>query len=148
MSSARSEGRFHTEDFVFDQATGTYRGPAGSRLIGRFARVEEGHLINHYWSSDCPRCAIKEQCTPSDYRHVSRYVYEASLEAMQRRIDKHPEVMRIRRQTVEHPFGTIKDWMGATHFLTWSLERVRTAMSLRVLAYNLKRVMKIVGTMD
>jgi transposase len=145
-SSARSEGRFDKEDFVFDHATGEYRCPAGSRLIWRFARVEDGHLINRYWSSDCPRCAIKEKCTPSDYRRVSRYVHEASLEAMQQRIDRHPEVMRIRRQTVEHPFGTIKDWMGATHFLTRSLERVRTEMSLHVLVYNLKRVIKIMGT--
>jgi transposase len=144
-SSARSEGRFDKEDFVFDPATGEYRCPAGSRLIWRFARVEDGHLINRYWSSDCPRCAIKEQCTPSNYRRVSRYAHEASLETMQQRIDKHPEVMRIRRQTVEHPFGTIKEWMGATHFLTRSLERVRTEMSLHVLAYNLKRVMRIIG---
>ncbi len=64
---------------------------------------------------------------------------------MQQRIDKQPQAMRIRRQTVEHPFGTIKDWMGATHFLTRSLERVRTEMSLHVLAYNMKRVMKILG---
>lgn len=143
-SSARFEGRFDKEDFVFDLATGEYRCPAESRLIWRFARVEDGHLINRYWSSDCPRCAIKEKCTHSDYRRVSRYAHEASLETMQRRIDKHPEVMRIRRQTVEHPFGTIKEWMGATHFLTRSLERVRTEMSLHVLAYNLKRVMRII----
>jgi transposase len=145
-SSARFEGRFDKEDFVFDATTGEYRCPAGSRLKWRFARVEDGHLINRYWSSDCPRCAIKEKCTPSDYRRVSRYEHEASLEAMQRRIDTHPEVMRIRRQTVEHPFGTIKDWMGATHFLSRSLERVKTEMSLHVLAYNMKRVMKILGT--
>ena len=144
-SSARFEGRFDKEDFVFNAATGEYRCPAGSRLKWRFARVEDGHLINRYWSSDCPRCAIKEKCTPSDYRRVSRYAHEASLEAMQRRIDKHPEFMRIRRQTVEHPFGTIKRWMGASHFLTRSLERVRTEMSLHVLAYNMKRVMKILG---
>jgi hypothetical protein len=144
-SNAKAEGRFDKEDFVFDQATGEYRCPAGSRLKWRFARVEDGHLINRYWSSDCPRCSIKEKCTPSDYRRLSRYEYEASLEAMQRRIDLNPEVMRIRRQTVEHPFGTIKDWMGATHFLTKSLNRVRTEMSLHVLAYNLKRVLKIVG---
>jgi transposase len=144
-SSARFEGRFDKEDFVFDTATGEYRCPAGSRLKWRFARVEDGHLINRYWSSDCPRCPIKEKCTPSDYRRVSRYAHEASLEAMQRRIDKRPEFMRIRRQTVEHPFGTIKEWMGARHFLTRSLERVRTEMSLHVLAYNMKRVMKILG---
>jgi len=144
-SNARSAGRFDKEDFVFDPATGEYRCPAGSRLIWRFASVEDGHLINRYWSSDCPRCAIKGKCTPSDYRRVSRYAHEASLETMQQRIDRHPEVMRIRRQTVEHPFGTIKEWMGKTHFLTRSLERVRTEMSLHVLAYNLKRVMRIMG---
>lgn len=144
-STARFEGRFDKEDFVFDATTGEYRCPAGSRLKWRFARVEDGHLINRYWSSDCPRCTIKEQCTPSSYRRVSRYEHEASLELMQRRIDLHPEVMRIRRQTVEHPFGTIKDWMGASHFLTRSLERVKTEMSLHVLAYNMKRVMKILG---
>ena len=144
-SSAKAEGRFDKEDFVFDATTGEYRCPAGSRLKWRFARTEDGHLINRYWSSDCPRCAIKEKCTPSDYRRVSRYEHEASLEAMQRRIDLSPGVMRIRRQTVEHPFGTIKDWMGANHFLTKSLDRVRTEMSLHVLAYNLKRVMKIMG---
>lgn len=144
-SNARFEGRFDKEDFVFDPATGEYRCPAGSRLKWRFARVERGHLINRYWSSDCPRCAIKDRCTPSDYRRVGRDAHEASLEAMQRRIDLNPELMRIRRQTVEHPFGTIKRWMGASHFLTRSLERVRTEMSLHVLAYNMKRVMKILG---
>lgn len=144
-SSARSAGRFDKEDFVFNPTTDEYRCPAGSRLIRRFASIEDGHLINRYWSSDCPRCGIKEKCTPSQYRRISRYEHEASLEAMQRRIDKHPELMRIRRQTVEHPFGTIKDWMGATHFLTRSLERVKTEMSLHVLAYNMKRMMTMLG---
>jgi hypothetical protein len=144
-STARFDGRFDKEDFVFDATIGEYRCPAGSRLKWRFARVEDGHLINRYWSSDCPHCAIREKCTPSKYRRVSRYEHEASLETMQRRIDLHPEVMRIRRQTVEHPFGTIKDWMGASHFLTRSLERVKTEMSLHVLAYNMKRVMTILG---
>ena len=68
------------------------------------------------------------------------------LESMQRRLDQVPEAMRIRRQTVEHPFGTIKAWMGSTHFLTRTLGRVRTEMSLHVLAYNLKRVIAILGT--
>ena len=131
---------------MFDQATGEYRCPAGSRLIWRYAGVDRGHLTNRYWSSDCPRCAIKAQCTPSDYRRVSRGAHEASLEAMQRTIDKRPEVMRIRRQTVEHPFGTIKHWMGARHFLTRTLKHVSTEMSLHVLAYNLKHVMQIMGT--
>jgi len=119
-----------------------------SRLIWRFSTVERGALIHKYWSSDCPRCAMKEKCTPSPYRRVARGEYESSLEAMQKRLDKKPEAMRTRRQTVEHPFGTLKDWMGATHFLTRTLERVSTEMSLHVLAYNLKRVMKIIGIAD
>ncbi len=144
-SEAKAEGRFDKSDFVYQPDTDTYRCPAGSQLIRRFARVEAGHLIHRYWSSDCPRCPIKAQCTPSDYRRVSRWEHEAVLEAMQARLDGRPNVMRIRRQTVEHPFGTIKFWMGARHFLMRTLEHVQTEMSLHVLAYNLKRVIQIVG---
>ncbi|MGF7192497.1 transposase [Robbsia andropogonis] len=144
-SSARSEGRFEKEDFIFDSATGEYTCPAGSRLIWRFESVEKGIVQSRYWSSDCPRCPIKSKCTPSDYRRVTRYAHQASLDEMQKRIDLSPGVMRIRRQTVEHPFGTLKHWMGATHFLTRTLEHVSTEMSLHVLAYNMKRVLKIVG---
>jgi len=144
-SEAKAEGRFDKADFVYEADTDTYRCPAGSKLIWRFARVEAGHLISRYWSSDCPHCQIKKQCTPSPYRRVSRWEHEATLEAMQQRLDHAPDMMRIRRQTVEHPFGTLKDWMGATHFLTRTLDRVSTEMSLHVLAYNLKRVLKIIG---
>jgi transposase len=144
-SGAKAEGRFNKDDFIYDAQSDEYRCPAGSRLIWRFAREENGHLINRYWSSDCPRCPIKAQCTPSKYRRVSRWEHEVTLEAMQSRLDKNPKAMRMRRQTVEHPFGTFKDWMGATHFLTKTLEHVSTEMSLHVLAYNFKRVMKIVG---
>jgi transposase len=144
-SSAKAKGRFDKEDFVFDPAAGEYKCPAGRRLIWRFSSEERGGLIHKYWSSDCPRCEIKEKCTTSQYRRVSRYDHEASLEAMQRRLDLNPGLMRVRRRTVEHPFGTLKEWMGATHFLTRGLERVGTEMSLHVLAYNMKRVMKILG---
>lgn len=144
-SNARAEGRFDKEDFVYDPKTDQYQCPAGSRLTWRFARIERDHLINRYWSSDCPQCPIKEKCTPSVNRRVSRWEHEATLEAMQRRLDQKPEAMRIRRQTVEHPFGTIKHWMGARHFLTRTLDRVGTEMSLHVLAYNLKRMMQIMG---
>jgi transposase len=145
-SNAKAEGRFDKEDFVFDARTGEYQCPAGSRLIWRFATEERGMRIHKYWSSDCPRCAIKEKCTTSQYRRVARWEHEGVLETMQKRLDRTPQAMRIRRQTVEHPFGTLKDWMGATHFLTKTLDRVQTEMSLHVLAYNLKRVMKILGT--
>lgn len=147
-SLAKANGRFDKEDFVFEPETGEYHCPAGSRLIWRFSTVDRGALVHKYWSSDCPRCVLKEKCTPSPYRRVARGEYESSLEAMQKRLDKKPEAMRTRRQTVEHPFGTLKDWMGATHFLTRTLERVSTEMSLHVLAYNLKRVMKIIGITD
>jgi transposase len=144
-SGAKAEGRFDKADFVYQPRTDTYRCPAGSQLIRRFARVEGGHLIHRYWSSDCPRCAIKAQCTPSDYRRVSRWEHEAVLDAMQKRLDGSPGAMRIRRQTVEHTFGTFKLWMGARHFLMRTLEHVSTEMSLHVLAYNLKRAIQIVG---
>lgn len=144
-SLAKANDRFDKEDFVVEAETSEYKCPAGSRRIWRFSTVERGALIHKYWSSDCPRCTIKDKCTPSPYRRVARGEYESSLDAMQKRLDKKPEAMRTRRQTVEHPFGTLKDWMGATHFLTRTLERVSTEMSLHILAYNLKRVMKIIG---
>jgi transposase/CheY-like chemotaxis protein len=144
-SEAKADGRFDKADFIYDPQTNEYRCPAGSRLIWRFSSVEKDHLIHRYWSSDCQRCPIKEKCTPSKQRRVSRWEHEASLEAMQRRLDLNPEAMKLRRQTVEHPFGTIKFWMGARHFLTKTLGRVSTEMSLHVLAYNMKRVMQIMG---
>jgi hypothetical protein len=76
---------------------------------------------------------------------ISRWEHESVLVAMQDRLDHAPDSMRIRRQTVEHPFGTLKLWMGSAHFLTKTLDRVSTEMGLHVLAYNLKRVMKILG---
>jgi hypothetical protein len=111
----------------------------------RFTSIENGMAIHKYWSSACPRCPIRSACTTSDYRRVSRWEHEAVLERMQKRLDRMPQAGRLCRQTVEHAFGTVKSWMGATHFLTRTLPRVRTEMSLHVLAYNLKRVMQIVG---
>lgn len=147
-SAAKAEGRFDKADFVYNPEADEYRCPANQRLVWRFARIEGGLMMNRYWSSACPQCAIKAQCTPSDYRRVSRWEHQAVLDAMERRLDRAPESMRIRRQTVEHPFGTLKAWMGATHFLTRTLEKVRTEMSLHILAYNLKRVMNLLGVTE
>ena len=144
-SGAKADGRFDKADFVYEAQTDTYRCPAGSRLIHRYARVESGSLIHRYWSSDCKHCPIKAQCTPSPYRRVSRWEHEDVLETMQRRLDASPGMMRVRRRTVEHPFGTIKFWMGARHFLMRTLQHVQTEMSLHVLAYNMKRVIQIIG---
>jgi len=103
--------------------------------------------INKYWSwsSACPRCPIRTQCTTSDYRRISRWEHEAVLEATQKRLDRMPDFSKLRRRTVEHPFGTLKAWMGATHSLTKTIPKVRTEMSLHVLAYNFKRLMQILG---
>jgi transposase len=76
---------------------------------------------------------------------VKRWEHEDVLDAMQARLDRMPDAMLVRRQTVEHPYGTIKAWMGSTHFLTRTLKRVSTEMSLHVLAYNIKRVIAIIG---
>ncbi len=122
-----------------------YRCPAGQRLIKRFTSVEHGMNLHSYWSSACQGCPIKAQCTTGKERRIKRWEHEEVLDVMQARLDRDPEKMRVRRQTVEHPFGTIKSWMGSTHFLTKTLGRVTTEMSLHVLAYNLKRVMQILG---
>jgi hypothetical protein len=144
-SNSKAEGRFGKPDFIYIASDDEYRCPAGQRLLKRFTTVEAGMTLDIYWSSACPRCPIKAQCTTGSERRVRRWVHEAVIDAMQERLDRDPEKMRVRRQTVEHPFGTIKLWMGATHFLMRTLERVRTEMSLHVLAYNLKRVMRLLG---
>jgi hypothetical protein len=144
-SNSKAEGRFDKRDFVYIAQDDEYRCPAGQRAIKRFSSVERGKTLHKYWSSACLRCPLKAQCTTGDYRRIARWEHEAVLDAMQDRLERQPEMMRVRRQTVEHPFGTIKHWMGWTHFLTKTLARVRTEMSLHVLAYNLKRVMRILG---
>ena len=145
-SGAQANGRFGKADFIYHAEKNEYRCPAGQSLIWRSSRVEGGLNLHRYWSSHCGQCEIKAQCTPSSERRVSRWEHEDILEAMQIRLDNAPDSMRIRRQTVEHPYGTLKAWMGSTHFLTKTLKRVSTEMSLPVLAYNLKKVMKIMGT--
>jgi transposase len=144
-SNALAEGRFDKRDFVYNKKRDEYRCPAGQRAIWRFTAVEGGLTIHRYWSSACPRCPIKSACTPSDYRRISRWEHEDVLERMQARLDRMPQAGRLRRQTVEHTFGTLKAWMGATHFLTRTLPKVRTELSLHVLAYNMKRTIQMFG---
>jgi hypothetical protein len=88
---------------------------------------------------------LKSKCTTGKERRISRWEHEAVLEAVQARLDRNPTKMRLRRQTVEHPFGTIKSWMGSTHFQMKTLKHVGTEMALHVLAYNMKRVISILG---
>jgi transposase len=144
-SRAKKQGRFGKEDFRYVSEDDVYLCPAGEILIYRYTREQDGLALRYYWTSLCADCAMKDLCTPSKERRVSRWEHEAVLEAVQRRLDENPQAMRQRRETVEHPFGTIKARMGATHFLMKRLKNVRTEMALSVLAYNLTRVMNILG---
>jgi transposase len=144
-SGAKAEGRFGKQDFVYLPDEDVYRCPAGERLTYHFTAEEHGQQLRRYWTSACRTCAIKDQCTTGKERRITRWEHEHVLEAVQQRLDKNPQAMRVRRETVEHPFGTIKMRMGATHFLMKTLPRVASEMALCVLAYNLTRVMNIVG---
>ena len=144
-SGSKAEGRFGKQDFVYVAAEDVYRCPAGERLVYRFTGEEDGKKIRRFWTSACKMCPLKAQCTTGPERRISRWEHEAVLEKVQARLDNTPDAMAVRRSTVEHPFGTIKCWMGATHFLTMTLPKVATEMALNVLAYNMKRVMTILG---
>jgi macrodomain Ter protein organizer (MatP/YcbG family) len=144
-SGAKSEGRFGKQDFVYLPEEDVYRCPAGEKLKYSFTAEEHGQKLHRYTTSACRGCAIKDRCTTGKERRITRWEHEHVLEAVQRRLDENPQAMRQRRETVEHPFGTLKMRMGATHFLMKRLPKVATEMALHVLAYNLTRVMNIVG---
>jgi transposase len=137
--------RFGKQDFRYVAEEDVYICPAGERLTHSFTTQEHGLVLRRYLTNVCQSCAIKHRCTTAKERRITRWEHEHILEAVQRRLDEHPEKMRQRRETVEHPFGTIKARMGATHFLTKTLPRVASEMALHVLAYNLTRVMNIMG---
>jgi transposase len=145
-SNNAAKGLFDKRDFVYDDKADQYRCPAGSIAIHRMTTEEAGKIQHKYWSSDCSGCAMKPRCTTGKERRISRWEHEEILDVVQERLDGAPQAMALRRQTVEHVFGTLKAWMGSTHFLTKRLKRVRTEMNLQVLAYNLKRTIKILGT--
>jgi transposase len=144
-SGAKADGRFGKQDFVYRPEDDTYRCPAGETLTRRFTSVEDGMDLHVYWTTRCADCPLKAHCTSGKERRIKRWEHEAVIDAMQARLDRKPDAMRIRRATVEHTFGTLKAWMGATHFKTRTLEKVRTEISLHVLAYNLKRMIAILG---
>jgi len=144
-SGAKSQGRFGKQDFVYVANEDVYRCPAGERLTYRYTNEEDGKVMRRYWTTACPGCPLKAQCTTGPERRIPRWEHEHVLEAVQKRLDENPQAMRVRRETVEHPFGTIKARMGATHFAMKTLPKVATEMALSVLAYNLTRVMNIIG---
>jgi ribosomal protein L14E/L6E/L27E len=144
-SGSKAEGRFGKMDFIYIAKADEYRCPAGESLRRASDRVEDGVRLHVYAKYGCGDCPIKAQCTPGPSRKVTRWEHEDVLDKMQQRLDRNPQAMKIRRRTVEHVFGTLKHWMGSTHFLTKTLDHVPTEMSLHVLAYNLKRVMALLG---
>jgi len=145
-SSSKVHGRFTKQDFRYLSDSNEYLCPANKHLPWHFSTVEQGKTMHCYWNrAACRECQISSQCTTGLERRIKRWEHQGVLDAMQLRLNQKPDAMQVRKETVEHPFGTIKAWMGATHFLTKTIKRVSTEMSLHVLAYNLKRVMNIMG---
>ena len=145
-SGNAKRGLFTGQDFIYDAEKDHYTCPAGQHLTrGRVRSDRRGDVDQYRHLTACFTCPLKPKCTPDKLKRIKRWKHERVLDAMQARLDRMPDAMGVRRQTVEHPFGTIKAWMGSTHFLTRTLKRVSTEMSLHVLAYNIKRVIAIIG---
>ena len=139
-------GLFTVADFIYDAENDRYTCPAGEHLTKGKARSDRRDNIDHYRNlTACLTCTLKPRCTPDKAKRLKRWEHESVLDKMQAKLDHMPEAMTIRRQTVEHPFGTLKAWMGSTHFLARTLEKVKTEMSLQVLAYNMKRMINLFG---
>ena len=145
-SPNKAKGYFDRSRFKYIREDDEYECPAGERLTFRTESEESGKQIRRYWSSVCGSCAIKSQCTNGKERRVRRWVHENTLERVEKRLRRKPEVMLARRSLVEHPFGTMKSWTSSNHFLTKRLSGVSTETSLQVLAYNMKRAINLVGT--
>lgn len=144
-SGSKAAGRFGKNDFIYAAADNTYRCPAGEMLTYRFTNVEKNQTLYNYWTTKCGACSLKAKCTTGKERRIKRWEHEDVIDAMLQRLEDAPDSMNIRRATVEHPFGTLKFWMGHTHFLTKGLKKVKTEMSLNVLGYNMKRMIAIMG---
>jgi hypothetical protein len=144
-SGIEAKGRFGKQDFRYVAEQDTYICPAGEKLAYHFTNEEHGLVLRRYWTNACQSCAIKQRCTSGKERRITRWEHEPVLEEVQKRLDRNPQAMRQRRETAEHPFGTLKMRMGATHFLMKRLPKVATEMALHVLVYNLTRVINIMG---
>jgi transposase len=144
-SGNRAKGLYVKADFAYEADADVYRCPAGEALTYRYTTEEDGLELRRYWTGECGGCPIKARCTTGKERRITRWAREHLIEAARARLIGPTEPMTVRRGTVEHPFGTIKAWMGATHFLTRRLRNVRTEMALNVLAYNIKRMVALIG---
>jgi len=132
-------------DFRYDAAHDVYGCPAGDKLTYRYTREERGVQVRRYWINNCQTCVLRHRCTTGTERRITRWEHEHLVDDMLDRLGRDPDPMTRRRCTVEQPFGTIKAWMGTTHFLTRRMPNVRTEMALNVLAYNIKRVISLIG---
>ena len=147
-SSGTKRGLFTKQDFFYNAKHDHYICPAGQKLTKGARRSDRDGNVNFYRNlTACFACTLKSRCTLEKLRRIRRWDHEAVLDTMQKRLDHMPDAMAIRRRTVEHPFGTLKAWMGATHFLTKTLEKVKTEMSLHILAYNIKRMIQMFGVL-
>jgi transposase len=145
-SANAKRGLFTGDDFIYDAEYDRYTCPAGKHLTSGKLRSDRRGNIDHYRNlTACATCTLKPKCTTEKHKRLKRWEHEDVLDKMQARLERMPDAMTIRRQTVEHPFATLKAWMGSTHFLTKTLEKVKTEMSLQVLAYNMKRMINILG---
>jgi len=144
-SESKARGRYAKSDFHYDAKQDVYRCPAGEKLTYRFDSQEKGKTLRVYMTDQCRTCPLKDKCTTGNARRIKRWEHEHRLEAAAVQFKKHPEAVRLRKQIAEHPYGTIKHWMGQTHFLMKRLENVKTEMSLHVLAYNMRRAINLRG---
>ena len=144
-SGSNAKGRFGKHDFIYHPEDNSYQCPAGQKMTYRLMSTEDGKDMQVYWPDGCGACELKPVCTTGKERRIKRWVKEDVIDAMLARLNALPEAMAIRRKTVEHPFGTLKSWMGVTHFLTKRLKNVKTEMSLSVLAYNIRRMISMMG---
>jgi len=144
-SGSKAKGRYSKADFRYDAERNEYVCPAGQRLTYRFDSVEHGQRLWVYMTYQCASCPLQAKCTTGNARRIKRWEHEKVLETAQAELKKHPDAMRQRKRLVEHPYGTIKHWMGSTHFLMKRLPNVQAEMSLHVLAYNLRRAINVLG---
>ncbi len=144
-SPSKAKGRFSKADFRYDAERNEYECPAGQRLTYRFDSIEHGKTLWVYMTYQCSSCPLQAKCTTGNAKRIKRWEKEHILEAADALLKKNPDAMRQRKRLAEHPYGTIKHWMGSTHFLMKRLANVQAEMSLHVLTYNLRRAINILG---
>jgi transposase len=146
VSKNTARGLFGKEKFVYEAHGDCYRCPAQELLNFRFETQEGDKQFRYYWTNACPGCALKAQCTTDPRFHrIKRWEHEGVLERIEQRVKANPVVLKLRKQLVEHPFGTIKFWNDQRHFLMRGLEKVKAEFSLSTLAYDIKRALNIIG---